>query len=103
MARTCIFRGELLYAFIGRFCTFYYTTYISTTAAVSGAILGTGLYMLTLIETLISKELRLQDVAAIPAVVALALGINVLISIIAAIPAIKNLNKVESIAQAANG
>ena len=27
MARTCIFRGELLYAFIGRFCTFYYTTY----------------------------------------------------------------------------
>jgi len=27
VARTCIFRGELLYAFIGRFCTFYYTTY----------------------------------------------------------------------------
>ena len=79
------------------------TIMFSTTAAVSGAILGTGLYMLTLIETLISKELRLQDVAAIPAVVALALGINVLISIIAAIPAIKNLNKVESIAQAANG
>lgn len=79
------------------------TIMFSTTAAITGAILGTGLYMLTLIETLISKELRLQDVAAIPAVVALALGINVLISIIAAIPAIKNLNKVESIAQAANG
>lgn len=79
------------------------TIMFSTTAAVTGAILGTGLYMLTLIETLISKELRIQDVAAIPAVVALALGINVLISIIATIPAIKNLNKVESIAQAANG
>ncbi len=79
------------------------TIMFSTTAAITGAILGTGLYMLTLIETLISKELRLQDIAAIPAVVALAFGINVLISIIAAIPAIKNLNKVESIAQAANG
>ena len=79
------------------------TIMFSTTAAITGAILGTGLYMLTLIEQLIAKQLRLQDIAAIPAVVALALGINVLISIIAAIPAIKNLNKVESIAQAANG
>ena len=74
------------------------TIMFSTTAAVTGTILGIGIYAL-----FIASEMRLRDFYAVPFIAAIALGINILLSILAALPAIRNLSKVESIAQAANG
>ncbi|MBP5379418.1 MAG: ABC transporter permease [Ruminococcus sp.] len=74
------------------------TIMFSTTAAVTGTILGIGIY-----APFIASEMRLRDFYAVPFIAAIALGINILLSILAALPAIRNLSKVESIAQAANG
>jgi len=73
------------------------TIMFSSTAAIIGNILGIGFYILTLWD-----DMQLKYLFSVPAVAALSLSINILISILAALPAIKNLNNVESIAQAAN-
>ena len=73
------------------------TIMFSSTAAIIGNILGIGFYMLTLWD-----DMKLKYLFSVPAVAALSICINILISILAALPAIKNLNNVESIAQAAN-
>ncbi|WP_024861522.1 ABC transporter permease [Ruminococcus flavefaciens] len=73
------------------------TVMFSATAAISGTLIGIGIYMLC-----IMSEMKLSDFFAVPAVAAIALTLNIIISLIAAIPAVRNLNRVESIAQAAN-
>ncbi|MBR0511096.1 MAG: FtsX-like permease family protein [Ruminococcus sp.] len=73
------------------------TIMFSSTAAIIGNILGIGFYILTLWD-----DMQLKYLFSVPAVAALSLSINILISILAALPAIKNLNNVETIAQAAN-
>ena len=75
---------------------FLETIMFSSTAAVTGTILGVIAYLLFL-----SDEPN-KPMAVIAAVVLLSLAVNVIISLLAAIPAIKSLGKVESIAQAAN-
>jgi ABC-type antimicrobial peptide transport system permease subunit len=73
------------------------TVMFSATAAISGTLLGIGIYIL-----FIMSDMKLSDFFAVPAVAAIALTLNIIISLIAAIPAVRNLNRVESIAQAAN-
>lgn len=81
------------------------TIMFSTTAAITGTILGVGGYIFFLMlngELGHENNLLTKHIAVIPVVVILSLVINIIISLIAAIPAIRNLNRVESIAQAAN-
>ncbi len=74
------------------------TIMFSSTASISGVLIGTGLYMLTLYE-----DMNLKNFLAVPAVAAIAFTVTLIIAVVAALPAIRNLNKVETIAQAANG
>ena len=81
------------------------TIMFSATAAITGTILGIAGFIFFLMlngELGHENNLLTKNLAIIPVVVILALAINIIISIIAAIPAIRNLNRVESIAQAAN-
>ena len=77
---------------------FLETIMFSATAAIMGTLVGIGGFMLFL-----WSSLSLKNLFAVPTVALLSLTVNIIISLLAAIPAIKSLGKVESIAQAANG
>ncbi|MBR6968374.1 MAG: FtsX-like permease family protein [Ruminococcus sp.] len=70
------------------------TIMFSATAAVTGTILGVIAYL-----TVLSDEPQ-KSLIIIPGVVVLSLAVNIIISLAAAIPAVRTLGRVESIARA---
>ena len=77
------------------------TIMFSSTAAIAGTILGVVCYLLFV--TFIMQNAYLMSVGSIVIVVILSLTVNIVIALLSALPAIRSLGRVESIAQAANG
>ena len=77
------------------------TIMFSSTAAVSGTALGVGGFLAFVFLLLEDKSAAVWGMVLL--MIAISIIVNIVIALLAAIPAIKNLSKVESIAQAANG
>jgi ABC-type antimicrobial peptide transport system permease subunit len=77
------------------------TLMFSSTAAVCGTIIGVAVFLMFVFFIL--ENAYLLSIISIVVVVVLALTVNIIISVLAALPAIRSLGRVESIAQAANG
>lgn len=76
------------------------TIMFSSRGAIAGTILGAGGFLSLFIG---DEKIPADAWRMVAIVVTISIIINILIALLAAIPAIKNLGKVESIAQAANG
>lgn len=77
------------------------TVMFSSTAAITGTILGVVCFLLFV--CFILQNMYLMSLSGIVIVVILSLTVNIIIALLSALPAIRNLGRVESIAQAANG
>ena len=77
------------------------TIMFSSTAAIAGTILGVVCFLLFVF--FIMQNIYLMSVSSIVIVVILSLTVNIVIALLSALPAIRSLGRVESIAQAANG
>ena len=76
------------------------TILFSSTAAITGTALGVGGFLATF---LIMDKIPSDVWGLVTLVVIMSIILNIIIALVSAIPAIKNLGKVEAIAQAANG
>ncbi|WP_028520973.1 ABC transporter permease [Ruminococcus flavefaciens] len=74
------------------------TIMFSATAAVIGTLLGLGLFLIFVY--LLIREPNMLHIGKVAAVLIASLTLNIIISLLSAIPAIRNLGKVEAIAQA---
>ena len=77
------------------------TIMFSTTAAVTGTALGVLGFIVFVFNIMKDKSPAIWGMVAL--IIIISITVNIIISLIAAIPAIKNLGRVEAIAQAANG
>ncbi|MCR5600709.1 MAG: ABC transporter permease [Ruminococcus sp.] len=77
------------------------TIMFSATAAVTGTAVGVTGFILFVYKIMQDKSPAIWGMVALT--IAISITVNIIISLVAAIPAIKNLGKVEAIAQAANG
>jgi ABC-type antimicrobial peptide transport system permease subunit len=77
------------------------TIMFSATAAVTGTALGVLGFIVFVFNIMHDKSPAIWGMVAL--IITISITVNIIISLIAAIPAIKNLGKVEAIAQAANG
>jgi ABC-type antimicrobial peptide transport system permease subunit len=75
------------------------TIMFSATAAVIGTLLGLGLFLIFVY--LLIREPNMLHIGKVATVLIASLTLNIIISLLSAIPAIRNLGKVEAIAQAA--
>jgi len=75
------------------------TIMFSATAAVIGTLLGLGLFLIFVY--LLIREPGMLHIGKVATVLIASLTLNIIISLLSAIPAIRNLGKVEAIAQAA--
>jgi ABC-type antimicrobial peptide transport system permease subunit len=75
------------------------TIMFSATAAVIGTLLGLGIFLIFVY--LLIREPSMLHISKVAAVIIASLTLNIIISLLSAIPAIRNLGKVEAIAQAA--
>ena len=75
------------------------TIMFSATAAVIGTLLGLGIFLIFVY--LLIREPSMLHISKVAAVLIASLVLNIIISLLSAIPAIRNLGKVEAIAQAA--
>lgn len=75
------------------------TIMFSATAAIIGTLLGLGIFLIFVY--LLIQEPSMFHIGKAAAVIIASLTLNIIISLLAAIPAIRNLGKVEAIAQAA--
>jgi uncharacterized membrane protein len=76
------------------------TIMFSSTAAITGTALGVGGFLAFIFMLIKDNSAAVWGMVALTVTVSIA--VNIIIAMIAAIPAIKNLNKVEAIAQASN-
>ncbi len=77
------------------------TIMFSSTAAITGTALGVCGFLAFVFLLLKDRSAAVWGMVAL--IIVISLTVNILIALISAIPAIKNLGKVEAIAQAANG
>jgi ABC-type antimicrobial peptide transport system permease subunit len=75
------------------------TIMFSATAAVIGTLLGLGIFLIFVY--LLIREPNMLHIGKVATVLIASLTLNIIISLLSAIPAIRNLGKVEAIAQAA--